>query len=153
MGELEGAAARLEWNQMPRKPCCARIPASEARTFAPNSGAKATAFLQAVGKVPGLFRPPEGAPCEREPPGNQFYGCRFVIKMLPSPLQRAAPERTGGGGRRRCRARIGSAAAAVPPLRSRRAALVGARPEVGNGRAAWPYARFTPSLSYLLLVV
>ena len=28
-------------------------------------------------------------------PGNQFYGCRFVIKMLPSPLRRAAPERTG----------------------------------------------------------
>ena len=38
-GELEGAAARLEWDQMPQKPCCARIPASEGRTYAPNSGA------------------------------------------------------------------------------------------------------------------
>ena len=54
-GAFRRAAARLEWNQMPRKPCCARIPASEARTFAPRSGAKVTAFLQAVGKVLGLF--------------------------------------------------------------------------------------------------
>ena len=26
---------RLEWDQMPRKPCTARLPVSEARTFAP----------------------------------------------------------------------------------------------------------------------
>ncbi len=45
-GELEGAAARLEWDQMPRKPCCARLPASEARTFAPLRGAKVTAFCR-----------------------------------------------------------------------------------------------------------
>src|SRR5699024_4313315 len=44
---------------MPRKPCCARVPASEARTFAPNSGAKVTAFLQAVGQVPGHLCEPE----------------------------------------------------------------------------------------------
>ena len=25
-GELEGAAARLEWDRMPREPCCARLP-------------------------------------------------------------------------------------------------------------------------------
>ena len=54
-GAFRRAAARLEWNQIPRKPCCARIPASEARTFAPRSGAKVTAFLQAVRKVLGLF--------------------------------------------------------------------------------------------------
>src|SRR5699024_12019906 len=58
-GELEGAAARLEWDQMPRKACCARLPASEARTFVPLCGAKVTAFLQAVEKVLGLFRQPE----------------------------------------------------------------------------------------------
>ena len=41
----EGAAARLAWNRMPRKPCTARLPGSGARTFAPLCGAKVTAFL------------------------------------------------------------------------------------------------------------
>ena len=54
-GELEGAAARLEWDQMPRKPCCARLPASEARTFAPNSGAKVTAFCRLSEKSLDFF--------------------------------------------------------------------------------------------------
>ena len=40
---------------MPRKPCCARIPASEARTFAPQCGAKVTAFWHADRKVLGFF--------------------------------------------------------------------------------------------------
>ena len=31
---------------MPRKPCYARIPASEARTFAPRCGVKVTAFFR-----------------------------------------------------------------------------------------------------------
>ncbi|HJG86655.1 hypothetical protein, partial [Pseudoflavonifractor capillosus] len=44
---------------MPRKPCCARLPGSGARTFAPLCGAKVTAFLKAVEKVQGLFRQPE----------------------------------------------------------------------------------------------
>ena len=64
-GELEGAAARLEWDRMPRKPCCARLPARGARTFALLCSAKVTAFLQAVGKVPGLFRQPAGRPVGR----------------------------------------------------------------------------------------
>ena len=55
----EGAAARLAWNRMPRKPCCARLPASEAKTFAPLCGAKVTAFLKAGEKGQGLFRQPE----------------------------------------------------------------------------------------------
>ena len=42
----EGAAARLAWNRMPRKPCCARLPGSGARTFAPLCGAKVTAFCR-----------------------------------------------------------------------------------------------------------
>ena len=65
-GELEGAAASLKWDQMPRKPCRARIPASEGQTFAPNSGAKATAFS-------GL--------CQRQD-----------LSGDPLPLQRAPPE-------------------------------------------------------------
>ena len=55
VGELEGAAARLEWDQMPRKPCCARLPASEARTFVPNSGAKVTAFRRLSEKSLDFF--------------------------------------------------------------------------------------------------
>ena len=43
-GELEGAAARLEWDRMPRKPCRARLTASAARTFVPPGGTKVTAF-------------------------------------------------------------------------------------------------------------
>ena len=39
-GELKGAAARLEWNRMPRKPCAARLPGSGARTFTPLCGEK-----------------------------------------------------------------------------------------------------------------
>ena len=61
-GELEGAAARLEWDQMPRKPCCARLPASEARTFAPLLRRKSNGIFQAVEKVLGLFRPPGRGP-------------------------------------------------------------------------------------------
>ena len=34
-GELEGTGARLEWNQMPREPCCVRLPVIGAGTFAP----------------------------------------------------------------------------------------------------------------------
>ena len=47
-GELEGAAARLEWEQMPCKPWLAE---REARTFVPLCGAKVTAFFQAVKKI------------------------------------------------------------------------------------------------------
>ncbi len=55
-----GTAARLAWDQVPRKPCAARLP-SGAGTFAPLCGAKVTAFLKAVEKVQGLFRQPEMA--------------------------------------------------------------------------------------------
>ena len=54
-GGARGAAARLEWDRMPRMPCTARRSASAARTFPPLRGGKVTAFLQAVGKVLGLF--------------------------------------------------------------------------------------------------
>ena len=57
-GELEGAAARLEWDRMPWMPCTARRSASAARTFPPRGGGKVLAFLQAAGKVFGLFRQP-----------------------------------------------------------------------------------------------
>ena len=43
-GELEGAAARVEWDRIPRELCGARLLASEARTFAPLCGPKATGF-------------------------------------------------------------------------------------------------------------
>ncbi|HJG87685.1 hypothetical protein, partial [Pseudoflavonifractor capillosus] len=55
-GEREGAAARLAWNRMPRKPCCARLPESGAGTFAPLCGAKVTAFLQAVAQSAVFMR-------------------------------------------------------------------------------------------------
>ena len=86
-GELEGAAARLEWDQMPRKPCCARLPASEARTFAPNSGAKVTAFLQAVGKVLGLFRQPAGT-------GHRPVPAFFFLRPYPTGRYTARGSRT-----------------------------------------------------------
>ena len=59
-GELEGAAARLEWDRMPRKPCCARVPAREARTFAPQRGAKVTALFT-IEMLPG--RCPKAGRC------------------------------------------------------------------------------------------
>ncbi|WP_295370485.1 hypothetical protein, partial [uncultured Pseudoflavonifractor sp.] len=65
-------AARLAWNRMPRKPCCARLPESGAGTFAPLCGAKVTAFLKAVEKVLGLFRQPE-------PPCTLRGGFRFAV--------------------------------------------------------------------------
>lgn len=43
-GVREGAAARLEWDRIPRELCGARLLASEARTFAPLCGPKATGF-------------------------------------------------------------------------------------------------------------
>ena len=43
-GELEGAAARLEWDRISRALCGARLLVSEARTFAPLCGPKATGF-------------------------------------------------------------------------------------------------------------
>lgn len=66
----------------------------------------------------------------------------------PGPCGSGAGQRAAGRGQRP------RGAGPVPPplLRSRRAAAA-ARPEVGSGRAAWPYARFTPFVSYLLLVV
>jgi len=39
-GELEWAAARLEWDRMPRMPCTARRSVSAARTFPPLRGGK-----------------------------------------------------------------------------------------------------------------
>jgi hypothetical protein len=47
-GELEGAAAHLELDQMPLKPCFARLEASEARTFVLHSSTKVTA----LGSIP-----------------------------------------------------------------------------------------------------
>jgi hypothetical protein len=48
---------------MPRKPCIARIEASEARTFGLRSSAKVTAFLKAVKKGrPAFFDSLKGAP-------------------------------------------------------------------------------------------
>lgn len=89
-------------------------------------------------------------------PHHHNGSCGWAVPRLPPRAQAVRRRRRraacGRQGAAAARGRPG-AAAAVPPLRSRRAALVGARPEVGNGRAAWPYARFTPSLSYLLLVV
>ena len=77
-GELEGAAARLEWDQMPRKPCCARLPASEARTFAPNSGAKVTAFCRLSEKSLDFFDSLYGA---RPLAAPRFYVCsRFCFE-------------------------------------------------------------------------
>ena len=63
-GGARGAAARLEWDQMPRKPCCARIPASEARTFPPRSGGKVR-----------LLRQPESAP-------NAVFGALSLSKSI-----------------------------------------------------------------------
>ena len=54
-GELEGAAARLEWDDIPRSPCRARAAASKARTFPPWRGRESNG-MQAVEKVPqGTF--------------------------------------------------------------------------------------------------
>ena len=51
-----GIAARLEWDQMPREVCCARLPAGEARTFAPLCGAKVTAFYTLFNsRFPGVY--------------------------------------------------------------------------------------------------
>ena len=49
-GELEGAAARLEWDHIPRSPCRARAAASKARTFPPWRGRERYG-MQAVEKV------------------------------------------------------------------------------------------------------
>ena len=75
---------------MPRKPCCARLPASEARTFAPQCGAKVTAFLHAAGKVLGLFRQHAARP---------GWAAPHVFTRIPGP----APGRPAGRPRARCR--------------------------------------------------
>ena len=49
-GELEGAAARLEWDIIRHSPCTTRAVASKARTFPPGRGGKATGY-KAVEKV------------------------------------------------------------------------------------------------------
>ena len=100
----EGAAARLAWNRMPRKPCTARLPGSGARTFAPLRGGKVTAFLKAVEKVQGLFRQPE-----RRPPfgGRPSFLPLFIQPATPQGwiLRRPHGWGCGSSGRCPCRAR------------------------------------------------
>ena len=82
-------------NQMPRKACCAWLPASEARTFAPLCGAKVMAFFQAVEKVQGLFRQPEKMPLLSRRCAVEKSSLRS-LNALPSKAFRAFDPTRGG---------------------------------------------------------
>ena len=60
-GGARGGEARLESNQMPRKPCLARLAAHEVGTFTLRSGGKVTAFSGCEKSLTRLFDSLNGA--------------------------------------------------------------------------------------------
>ena len=60
-GGAQGGEARLESNQMPRKPCLARLAAHEVGTFTLRSGGKVTAFSGCEKSLTRLFDSLNGA--------------------------------------------------------------------------------------------
>lgn len=101
---LTACGAEAVVQPAPRKPCRARIPASEARTFAPLRGAKVMAFLFIETSAPACPAPPGtsragGTPAPSAPRSSDAVDRRAChpdhgrVEGQPSPLD--GPQKIG----------------------------------------------------------